>query len=62
MKQKHPAYAWLILAVSWAFVSVGFFWVFGTVPNIGHWLRWVLGALPTLIVLPFVIGGIRNGQ
>jgi hypothetical protein len=53
-------YAILIVAIAWLFVSGGFFWVFGTVPNIGHWLRFVLGAVPTLIVLPFLISAVRN--
>lgn len=60
MKEKYPWWSWLVLAIAWAFVTAGFFWVFGTIPRVGHILRWFFGALPTAIVLPFVIDGIRR--
>jgi len=57
---RPPWYAWVILALAWAFITVVFWYVFASVPRVGHWLRWVLATLPTWIVLPFVIGAARK--
>ena len=62
---KTPWYAWLILALAWAVVTGIFAVVFIVAPVGGlEKLRWALGipltVLPTIIVLPFVISGIRR--
>jgi hypothetical protein len=57
---RQPWYAWLILALAVVFISGLFFFVFGTVPKVGTWLRYVAAALPVLISLPFIIGNLRR--
>lgn len=52
---RHPWYAYLSLALALITVSGGFFYVFGTVPKVGHWLRWVTAAFPIAIIIPFVV-------
>jgi hypothetical protein len=56
----YPWYAWLILALTWSFLTPMMYFVFSSVPKHGRWLKWVLALLPTVIVLPFVIAGIRQ--
>ena len=56
---EYPWQAWMILAMAWAALTPAFYFTFRSVPKHGHWLKWVLGALPTIIVLPFLIAGLR---
>lgn len=58
-KPGYPWYAWLIMALAWAFCTAIFFLVFGNVSG-APWLRWVTGAIPSILVLPFLVKGISQ--
>jgi hypothetical protein len=59
---RSPAHKWGILSLSWAALSVIFFFAFRTVPVVGTWLGWAAGALPTALVLPFIIAEARRDR
>ena len=46
-------YALIILAA--LACSVGFYFVFRTVPKVGTWLGWIAAFIPILISIPFLI-------
>jgi hypothetical protein len=53
---------WTILSLAWAALSAIFFFAFRAVPVVGTWLGWAAAALPTAIVLPFVIAEARRDR